>query len=158
MVKGIIDEDAIDDKEYSGSIISLLENAEAFIKNNSKIAALNDLNGKNVGFILGTTGEKTIRNLAPAANLRAAKTYPDIYELLKKDEIDAILADDSMLYGILSDNKGLKILPKRYTREYYAIAMRQWSESDELFESVNNAINIMQQRGVLNKIKAKWIP
>lgn len=38
LVKGIIDEDAIDDKEYSGSIISLLENAEAFIKNNSKIS------------------------------------------------------------------------------------------------------------------------
>lgn len=38
LVKGIIDEDAIDDKEYSGSIISLLENAEAFIKNNSKVS------------------------------------------------------------------------------------------------------------------------
>lgn len=34
--KGIISEDAIDDKEYSGSIISLLENADLFIKNNSK--------------------------------------------------------------------------------------------------------------------------
>ncbi|NLX94207.1 MAG: transcriptional regulator, partial [Clostridiales bacterium] len=30
-----IDEDALDDKEYTGSIISLLENAETFIKNNS---------------------------------------------------------------------------------------------------------------------------
>lgn len=35
-IKGSIDGDAIDDKEYSGSIISLLENAETFIKNNSK--------------------------------------------------------------------------------------------------------------------------
>ena len=34
--KGSILGDAIDDKEYSGSIISLLENAETFIKNNSK--------------------------------------------------------------------------------------------------------------------------
>lgn len=34
--KGIISEDAIDDKEYSGSIIALLENADSFIKNNSK--------------------------------------------------------------------------------------------------------------------------
>lgn len=34
--KGIISEDAIDDKEYTGSIISLLENADLFIKNNSK--------------------------------------------------------------------------------------------------------------------------
>ena len=36
--KGIIAEDAIDDKEYSGSIIALLENADSFIKNNSKIS------------------------------------------------------------------------------------------------------------------------
>jgi ATP-dependent DNA helicase RecG len=34
--KGFIDEDALDDKEYSGSIIALLENAEAFVMNNSK--------------------------------------------------------------------------------------------------------------------------
>lgn len=34
--KGIISEDALDDKEYTGSIISLLENADLFIKNNSK--------------------------------------------------------------------------------------------------------------------------
>lgn len=36
VVKGSIEGDAVDDKEYSGSIISLLENAEIFIKNNSK--------------------------------------------------------------------------------------------------------------------------
>ncbi|MBP5426433.1 MAG: putative DNA binding domain-containing protein [Clostridiales bacterium] len=34
--KGVLSEDAIDDKEYTGSIISLLENADLFIKNNSK--------------------------------------------------------------------------------------------------------------------------
>lgn len=34
--KGLLSEDAIDDKEYTGSIISLLENADLFIKNNSK--------------------------------------------------------------------------------------------------------------------------
>jgi len=35
--KGSIFEDAIDDKEYKGNIINLLENGIAFIKNNSKI-------------------------------------------------------------------------------------------------------------------------
>lgn len=37
-IKGSILGDAIDDKEYNGSIISLLENTEMFIKNNSKIS------------------------------------------------------------------------------------------------------------------------
>lgn len=37
LVKGSVNGDAIDDKEYTGSIISLLENAEIFIKNHSRI-------------------------------------------------------------------------------------------------------------------------
>lgn len=36
IVRGAVVGDAIDDKEYTGSIISLLDNSEAFIKNNSK--------------------------------------------------------------------------------------------------------------------------
>lgn len=38
LIKGSVLGDAIDDKEYTGSIISLLENAEIFIKNNSKLS------------------------------------------------------------------------------------------------------------------------
>lgn len=37
LVKGSVSGDAIDDKEYTGSIISLLENSETFIRNNSKV-------------------------------------------------------------------------------------------------------------------------
>ncbi|MEG2276171.1 MAG: ATP-binding protein [Clostridia bacterium] len=35
-VKGSVEGDAIDDKEYTGSIIAILENVETFIRNNSK--------------------------------------------------------------------------------------------------------------------------
>ncbi len=36
LTKGTVGEDAVDDKEYEGNILLLLENAEQFIKNNSK--------------------------------------------------------------------------------------------------------------------------
>lgn len=36
LTKGSVKEDALDDKEYTGSLISLLENSDTFIKNNSK--------------------------------------------------------------------------------------------------------------------------
>lgn len=36
LTKGSVREDALDDKEYTGSLISLLENTDTFIKNNSK--------------------------------------------------------------------------------------------------------------------------
>lgn len=38
LIKGSVDGDAVDDKEYTGSIISLLENAETFIKNHSMVS------------------------------------------------------------------------------------------------------------------------
>ena len=38
LFKGTINEDAMDDREYTGSIISLLENAKIFIKNNSHLS------------------------------------------------------------------------------------------------------------------------
>ena len=37
LIKGSIDGDAVDDKEYVGSIIALLENSEMFIKNHSRV-------------------------------------------------------------------------------------------------------------------------
>ena len=124
------------------------------VKDNSKIYSINDLNGANVGIVLVLAALK----LAPQANLRAAKTYIEIFELLKNGEIDAIFADDSMLYGILSDNKGYKILPKRYTKEYYSIALRLSEGSDELEHAVNETLALMLEKGILNKIKSKWIP
>lgn len=36
LTKGSVKEDALDDKEYTGSLISLLKNTDTFIKNNSK--------------------------------------------------------------------------------------------------------------------------
>lgn len=128
------------------------------VKKNSKITNGKDLNGENVGFVLGTTGERALRQLAPNANLRAAKTYTEIYNLLKKGEISAILADDSVLYGFLQDDPSVKILQKRYTKEQYAIALRKTKESERLLAAVNSALLEMAQDGTLNKIKNSWIP
>ena len=127
------------------------------VNRGSDINSLSDLNGRNVGFILGTTGESVIRKLAPAANLRAAKSYHEIYKLLKNNEIEAILADDSILYGFLADDNKVKILPRRYTKEQYAIALRKSPESHKLLEAVNEALYAMNQDGTLNKIKNKWV-
>ena len=128
------------------------------IKNSSKINSIESLNTRRAGIILGTTGEKTIRQLAPNATVIGKKNYNEAFDLLKEDKVDAILADDSILYGFVLDNKGYKILPARCTKEYYAIALRQGEENKELKEELNKILNHMQQTGKLNRIKEKWIP
>ena len=56
------------------------------------------------------------------------------------------------------DNRGYKILPARYTEEYYAIAIRKGEETESLKKVLNAAIRNMQQTGKLNRIKEKRIP
>ncbi len=128
------------------------------VKDSSKVNSIESLNTRRAGIILGTTGEKTIRQLAPNATVIAKKNYNEAFDLLKEDKVDAILADDSILYGFIIDNKGYKILPARYTKEFYAIALRQGDENKELKNALNKILNHMQQSGKLNRIKEKWIP
>ncbi|GBF23608.1 putative ABC-type glutamine transporter, substrate binding periplasmic protein, partial [Candidatus Gastranaerophilus sp. (ex Termes propinquus)] len=91
------------------------------------------------------------------ARIVGSVSYTDAFEKLKKGEVDAILADDSLLYGFLMDNKGFKILPKRYTKEFYAIAVEK-SKNDELKKLLNNILQNMQETGALHRVRQKWIP
>lgn len=128
------------------------------VKIGSNVKSIESLNNKKVGIILGTTGERTIRQLAPNANVIGKATYSEVFNLLKENKVDAILADDTILYGFLMEQKGYRILQKRYTKEYYAIALRQGEENKALKEELNNIIESMQKTGKLNRIKEKWIP
>ena len=124
----------------------------------SKIKSVAQLNDKSVAIILGTTGERTIRLLAPNANAIGAISYPDAFNHLKEGHVEAVLADDSLLYGLVTDNKGYKILPARYTEEYYAIGIRKGEDTKSLKKLLDITIRDMQQNGKLNRIKEKWIP
>ncbi len=128
------------------------------VKNGSKVNSIESLNTRKVGIILGTTGEKTIRQLAPNATIIGKKNYNDAFNLLSENKVDAVLADDSILYGFIMNRKGYKILPARYTKEYYSIALRKGEETEKLKEELNKHLDFMQQSGRLNRIKEKWIP
>lgn len=124
----------------------------------SKIISIEQLNDKAVAVVLGATSEKTIRMLAPNATSIGAVSYQDAFNYLKDGTVQAILGDDSLLYGLVTENKGYKILPQRYTEEYYAVGLRLGEENLALKKTVNSIIETMQQSGKLNRIKEKWIP
>lgn len=128
------------------------------VAKNSYIGSIEQLNNKNVAVVLGTTGEKTLRTLAPVANSVGAFNYHEAFNMLKKGQVEAILADDSLLYGILSENKNYKILNSRYTEEYYAVGIRKCPENKELKKQINQTIRKIQENGRMAQIKSKWIP
>ena len=126
------------------------------VKSNSVISSLSDLSEQNVGVIFGSTAEKNMKNLLPNANLFGFNTYKDASDALKKGDINAITSDDTILNGLVIDDKSLKLLPKRYSKEPYGIAFKKGYSTIKLKENVDFVIEDLYRKNVLLRLRKKW--
>lgn len=136
---------------YDAAGQALLVNA------NSKITSIGDLSDQNVGVIWGTTAEKNMINLVPTANILGFKTYQDAYNALKNKQINAITSDDTILSRFAYEDKSVKLLPKKYSREPYGIGFKKGKGSKKLKEQIDFAITDMKQKNVIARLRNKWV-
>lgn len=127
------------------------------IPRDSDIKGIKDLNHKKVIIVLGSTSEKNIRMMAPDALIQGFRTYNDAFSALKAGRGNALTTDDSILYGFLDSDSNYKILPERYTKEPYGIAIKKGPETETLRIAIDEVLYRMQNDGTLNKIKHKWV-
>lgn len=127
------------------------------VRTNSKITSIADLAGQNVGVVFGTTAEKNMLNLAPTANIIGFKNYRTAYQALKEGKIDALTSDDTILSRFIYEDKSVKLLPKRYSREPYGIAIRKGKSTKKLRENIDFAIKDMQRKNVIQRLRHKWL-
>ena len=126
------------------------------IRNTSKIPNLHYFNKEGrLAVIMGTTGERIARKVAPNANLIGAKGYDEAYKLLINQKVDAILGDDCILTRFVNDKT--KLVSHAYSKEFYAVAIRKTEKSKVLLNSVNSAIAMILDEKKLNLITKKWI-
>ncbi len=123
------------------------------VRSDSNIKTLKELNGKRAIIIFGSTSESSLRTAVPNVGIIGYKTYTDAYKALKAGKADAIVSDDTILLGLALKDDSVKLLPKRYTKELYAVAFRKGSESKELIKAVNKVIEIETKNGNLIKIR-----
>ena len=126
------------------------------VKSSARISSMADLSGVPVGVIFGTTAEKNMQNLAPAAKLIGYKSYDDAFKALQNNDISAITSDDSILKGYAMTNNGVKLLPQRYTQEPYGIAFKKGKSTKKLKQNLDYAIKDMKNKNVLNRLSKKW--
>lgn len=126
------------------------------VRTGSSIRSMSDLSDKNVGVIFGSTAEQTIKFLLPTAHVMGYKSYEDAYRALKAGHILAITSDDAILRTFALKDGGVKLLPKKYTRDSYGIAFRRGEESNYMIEIVNNVISDMDNQGQFMQLKRKW--
>ncbi|MBD5403114.1 transporter substrate-binding domain-containing protein [bacterium] len=126
------------------------------VKKGSPIKTLRDLNGKIAIIVFGSTSEKSLRTAVPNASIRGYRTYTDAYKALKAGKADAIVSDDTILLGLALKDDGVVLLPKRYSKEPYAVAFRKGPESKDLVRAVNNVIDIETRNGHLKQIRESY--
>lgn len=126
-------------------------------KRGTSVKSIYDLNHEKVIVILGSTAEDVVRHYAHNAIIQGAKDYEDAYKLLKANKAIAIVADLAILYGIKNLDNNLAILPKLYSKEAYAIAMRKGEYDEVLKNKINSVLDDLIETNKINSISKKWL-
>lgn len=126
------------------------------VRSTSTVSSLQDLAGQTIGVIFGTTAERNIQRLAPTARIQGFRTYPEAYNALKTGQIFAVTSDDTILNQYAIKDKGVKILPRRYSVEPYGVAFKKGSTSERLRVEVDYALKDLRRRGILKSLHEKW--
>jgi len=84
-------------------------------KSNTTIKGVDDLAGKNVCTVLGSTYEDTLKKQAPKAKRQSVDTYPECLDAVQNGSADAESTDDVILTGHIIQDDSLKLVGEPLT-------------------------------------------
>lgn len=126
------------------------------VPTDSDIQSYQDLSGRSVCTITGSTPEQTIRRLVPDADVQLFETYPECLTALQGERVDAITTDNVLLTGLQQqDPENLKLVGDLFTFEPYGLGIAKGNE--DLTEAVNEALAEMREDGTYAQIYEKWL-
>ena len=124
-------------------------------KSNTDINGVDDLAGKNVCTVLGSTYEDTLKKQAPRAKRRLVDTYSECLELVQNDAVDAESTDDVILTGHIIQDDSLKLVGEPLTTEPYGAGIK---EGDTAFqEFINEVLTRFKEDGRWKSTYQKWV-
>ena len=97
-----------------------------------------------------------MHNLVPSAKILGFRSYETAYTALKNGDINAITSDDTILSRFAIDDKDVKLLPKRYSREPYGIAFKKGNSTVKLKENLDFAVDDLKRKNVIARLRKKW--
>jgi len=122
----------------------------------SAVVKPEDLQKKSIGVVQASTAkaalEEEIVNLGIDATIREYASYPEVKAGLLKGEVEAFVADKSILFGYLDD--GARLLDAGFNPQQYGVATKK--SNDKLAEHIDSIIAELEKDGKLRALKEKW--
>ncbi len=126
------------------------------VKKGSPIKSVEDLDASTkVLAVKGSTSAINIREKAPEAQVLEFENYAEAFTALKAGQGDTLTTDNSILFGMASDDSNYEVLDGTFTDEPYGIAMKKGS--DDFVKAVNDALAELKANGKYDEIYEKWI-
>ena len=125
------------------------------VKKGSDIKGIDNLKGKKVLAVKGSTSSINIREKAPEAQVLEFENYSEAFAALKSGQGDALTTDDSILYGMADEDPSYELVGGTFTEEPYGIAVKKGNS--EFVEELNKALKSLKDSGKYDEIHDKWI-
>ena len=125
------------------------------VTEDSDIASLDDLKGKQIGVQQGNTGDLYYNDDFGEESVQRFSKGADAVQALSTGKIDAVIIDNKPAQVFVDENEGLKLLETPYAEEEYAIAVKKGNT--ELLDAINASIANLKESGKLDEIVAKYI-
>ncbi len=127
------------------------------VSKDSTVAGIQDLAGKSVCSVSGSTSEKNVREKAPQAQVVLFGTYSECVQALDTRRADAVTTDDIILLGFAKDAPDrYKVVGGQFTIEPYAGGVAK--NNPEFLAAVNAAIRAIKASGEWKRIYEKNLP
>jgi len=142
-------------REVDFSIPYFLTGETILVRGNSKITKYQDLAGKKVATIRGSTGDIAIGELVPTAERIEFERNSEALRALKERRVEAFVQDYLLLYALMQKTRGLKMAglqPFRPGR--YGLAVRKGDR--EWLDFINATLTRMKETGEYGKLLDKW--
>ncbi|WP_432633382.1 basic amino acid ABC transporter substrate-binding protein [Brachyspira sp.] len=121
-------------------------------RDNNDITNFDNLEGKNVGTVIGTTGD-VVMTENEKVNTKKFDTGAQAVLSLKEKKIDAIVFDKEPCKNFAKYNEEIKLIDSDSVQEDYAIAVRK--EDISLLENINRGISIIMTNGTYENLIEK---
>ena len=110
------------------------------------IAGPDDLAGKKVCSVTGSTPAENIRTNYPKAQLTEFDVYSKCAEALKNGQVQAVTTDNVILLGLISkDQEAFELVGKPFTKEPYGIGLKKGDTAFRNF--LNDTLEKIEQDG-----------
>jgi len=125
-------------------------------KKGGDIKGVEDLAGKRVCTVLGSTYEATLKEQAPKAKLRLVDTYSECLELIQNGAVDAVSTDDVILTGMIIQDDTLELVQgEELTTEPYGGGFKK--DDTQFQEFLNGVLDEYETDGRWEKSYQKWL-